>query len=94
MDAFAKAEVPAGPIYTIDKVFADPQVRHLEMAAAVDSAPLGRTIELLRQPVRLSRSPSALAVAPPDIGEQTDEILDEFGYSPDEIGALRSGGVI
>jgi formyl-CoA transferase len=94
MAIFDEAEVPAGPIYTIDKVFADPQVRHLKMAESVDSAALGREIDLLRQPVRLSRSGSALTVASPEIGEQTDEILSEFGYSAEAIAALRGNGVI
>ena len=94
MALFVETEVPAGPINTIDKVFSDPQVEHLKMSEPVDSAPLGRSIDLLRQPVRLNRSPSKLTVAPPEIGEHTDEILAEFGYAGDEIAALRSGGVI
>jgi crotonobetainyl-CoA:carnitine CoA-transferase CaiB-like acyl-CoA transferase len=94
MAIFEKAEVPAGPIYAIDQVFADPQVTHLKMAETVDSAPLGRAIDLVRQPVRLSRSPSAITVAAPDIGEHTDEILSELGYSAGDIKALREAGVV
>jgi formyl-CoA transferase len=94
MAIFDEAEVPAGPIYTIDKVFADPQVRHLKMADSVHSPSLGRRIDLVRQAVRLNRSPSFLRTAAPEIGEQTDEILSEFGYGTDEIAALREDGVI
>ena len=94
MEIFIAAEVPAGPIYTIDKVFADPQVQHLQMSAPVASTPLGRTLDLLRQPVRLSRSPSSLQAASPECGEHTDEILGEFGYDAEAIAGLRSGGVI
>jgi formyl-CoA transferase len=94
MAIFEKAEVPAGPIYAIDEVFADPQVKHLKMAERVDSAPLGRPVDLVRQPVRLSRSPSAIAVASPGVGEHTDEVLAEFGYDADSIAALRDNGVI
>jgi formyl-CoA transferase len=94
MSIFDEAEVPAGPIYTIDKVFADPQVRHLKMAEGVHSASLGRRIDLLRQAVRLNRSPSFVRTAAPEIGEQTDEILSEFGYSAEAIAALRGNGVI
>jgi len=91
---FENAEVPAGPINSIDATFADPQVKHLKMAERVDSSALGRPIDLVRQPVRLSRSPSAVTVASPEIGEHTDEILSEFGYDADAIAALRADGVV
>jgi formyl-CoA transferase len=94
MAIFEKAGVPAGPIYAINEVFADPQVKHLKMAEPVESAPLGRPIDLVRQPVRLSRSPSAITVASPEIGEHTDEILAEFGYDAAAIAALRADGVV
>jgi formyl-CoA transferase len=94
MAIFEKAEVPAGPINSIDATFADPQVKHLNMSEKVDSVPLGRPVDLVRQPVRLSRSPSAITVASPEIGEHTDEILSEFGYDADTIAALRADGVV
>ena len=94
MAIFEKAGVPAGPINTIDATFADPQVKHLKMSEQIDSVPLGRAIDLVRQPVRLSRSPSAITVASPDIGEHTDEILSEFGYDADTIATLRADGVV
>lgn len=94
METFIAAEVPAGPIYTIDKMFADPQVEHLAMSASVESAALGRTLDLLRQPVRLSRTPSLLQTPSPESGEHTDEILREFGYGTEEIARLRDSGAI
>jgi formyl-CoA transferase len=69
-------------------------VAHLKMAEPVESAPLGRSIDLVRQPVRLSRSPSAITVASPEIGEHTDEILADFGYDAAAIAALRADGVV
>ena len=94
MAIFVTAEVPAGPIYTIDKMFDDPQVMHLKMSAPVESAALGRRLDLLRQPVQLNRSPSSLQTASPEPGEHTDEILGEFGYGAEEIAALRDSGAI
>jgi len=93
IDAFNKAGVPAGPIYSIDKVFADPQVQHLGMAQTVHSEKLG-DIDLVAQAIGLSRTPSTFAVAPPERGEHTDEVLSEIGLSDGEIADLRKRNVI
>jgi formyl-CoA transferase len=93
IERFNQEGVPSGPINTIDKVFADPQVQHLHMAQTVRSGALG-PITLVPQPVVLSETPSSIRVAPPEQGEHTDEILQEFGYAPDEIAAFRRNGTI
>jgi len=93
IDAFNKAGVPAGPIYSIDKVFADPQVKHLGMAQTVHSDKLG-DIDLVAQAIGLSRTPSTFAVAPPERGEHTDEVLSEIGLSDGDIADLRKRNVI
>ena len=80
--------VPCGPIYTIDQVFADPQVRHLGAAAPIKHPKLG-DIRLINQPATLSRTPATLATATPEIGEHTTEVLGEAGYSAAEIAHLR-----
>jgi formyl-CoA transferase len=90
---FNAAGVPCGPIYSIDQVFADEQVKHLGMAQDVPNAE-GRHIQLVGQPFTLSRTPSRMAARPPEFGEQTDEVLTEFGFSADEIGQLRQKRVV
>ena len=87
------AGVPCGPINTIDQVFADPQVRHLGLAQAVHSPERG-DIELVGQPVIMSRTPSRLRMPPPLMGEHTDEILRELGYAEERIVELRAAEVI
>ena len=87
------AGIPSGPIYTIDQTFADPQVKHLGIAQAVQSPALGE-IRLVGQPFTLSRTPSALASSAPEFGEHTDEILAEFGYTQAQIAKLRKSGAI
>src|SRR5262249_48609515 len=87
------AGIPCGPIYTIDQTFADPQVRHLGLAQAVESSALG-AIKLVGQPFTLSRTPSRLVSAAPEYGEHTDQILSEIGYSQQEIGQFRQSGAI
>jgi formyl-CoA transferase len=90
---FNEAGVPCGPIYSIDQTFADPQVQHLGMAQSV-TRPDGQAVRVVGQPIALSRTPSRIAAAPPDIGQHTDEVLAEFGYSASEIAALRQAKVV
>src|SRR5215213_3280318 len=72
------AGVPCGPIYAIDQMFEDEQVKHLGIA----------------QPVTLSRTPSTMAARPPEFGEQTEEVLAEFGFGKDEVAELRQRKVV
>jgi formyl-CoA transferase len=82
------AGVPCGPIYTMDQVFADPQVQHLQAAATVKHPVLG-DIRVVNQAVGLSRTPATMVSATPDIGQHTDEVLAEAGYAASEIAKLR-----
>jgi len=93
IDRFNQAGVPAGPIYSIDQVFGDPQVKHLGVAQPVEHPALGR-IELVGQAVSLSRTPSRLATPSPDPGEHTDAILRELGYGDGDIAGLRRRGIV
>jgi len=87
------AGIPSGPVYSLDQTFADPQVRHLQVAQEVVSEALG-PIRLVGQPVKLTRTPSRIKTAAPEPGEHTDEILRELGYSVNEIQAFRQSGAI
>ncbi len=88
-----KAGVPCGPIYTIDKMFDDPQVKHLDLVRDVPDTG-ERKVRLVTQPFTLSRTPSNIAARPPEVGEHTDELLEEFGFSGDEIAALKTQKII
>jgi formyl-CoA transferase len=87
------AGVPCGPIYSIDQTFADPQVKYLGIAQPVESRVLGR-IELVGQPITMSRTPSALVEPPPERGEHTDQVLAELGLEQGEIDSLRRDKIV
>ena len=93
MDALIQAEVPCGPIYAMDQVFADPQVQHLRMAPTVQHPELGE-IALVGQAIKLSRTPAAVVTPTPGQGQHSNQVLAELGYKPDEIAVLRAEGVI
>jgi crotonobetainyl-CoA:carnitine CoA-transferase CaiB-like acyl-CoA transferase len=93
IDIMNKAGVPCGPIYSIDQVFADPQVKHLGMAQGVKKKD-NSTLTVVGQPVRLSRTTSRIAAPPPALGQHTNEVLKEFGFSARDIAALRKAHAI
>jgi crotonobetainyl-CoA:carnitine CoA-transferase CaiB-like acyl-CoA transferase len=87
------AGVPCGPIYSMDQVFADAQVQHIGAAAKVKHPVLGE-IRVVNQAVGLSRTPATMASATPEIGQHTDEVLAEAGYSAADIAALRKNKAV
>jgi formyl-CoA transferase len=90
IDRLNQAGVPSGPIYSIDQMFADPQVKHVRMAQPVKKSKL----TLVGQPFTLSRTPSKLDAPPPDLGQHTGAVLKQLGYSAKQIAALRKANAI
>ena len=88
-----EAGVPCGPIYNIDQMFADPQVKHLGIAQSVTKKDKSK-MYLVGQGVTLSRTPSKLVVRPPDLGEHTNAVLKEFGFSKRDIAALHKAKAV
>ncbi len=90
-----KAGVPCGPIYTVDHMFEDPQVKHLGMARPMQHPELGE-IEVVGLPMQFSKHPRSAGplVPAPHQGDHTDAILGGLGYGAEQIAALRSQFVV
>jgi crotonobetainyl-CoA:carnitine CoA-transferase CaiB-like acyl-CoA transferase len=94
VEVLNKAGVPCGPINTIDKVFADPQVKHLGIARPVDHPKYGPQ-KVVGQPIHMSRYPQPdKLMHTPEPGEHTDEVLGSLGYDKAAIAALRTSGAV
>ena len=87
------AGVPCGPIYRVDEAFADPQVKHLEMAQPVHSPVLGE-LTILGHPVSHGDKRLPIRAAAPELGQDNEEILTGLGYRKDQIADLVRRGVV
>ena len=92
VERFEEAGIPAGPINTVDKVFADPQVQHLAMDQPVKGSVMGDT-KLVSSPLNFTGKSRAIRSPAPEPGTHTDEVLAWLGYSKQELEELRAAGV-
>ena len=93
LDKLEQQGVPAGPIYKLDEVFADPQVEHLGIAAPLQHPTRG-DIRVVGQPIGLSRTPASVDTTLAELGAHTDEILRDAGYSNAEIADFHARKIV
>ena len=93
LDKLEAAGVPAGPIYKMDEVFADPQVQELGIAVPCHHETRG-DIAIVGQPVMLSRTPPEIVTMTPEAGEHTEEVLRGLNYSDADIQRLRDAKIV
>ena len=86
-------DIPAGKVYSLDEVFADPQVLHRQMAIEVEHPALGKIKQVGIAP-KLSDTPGKVRTLAPLLGEHTEEILQGLGYAQEEIQKLQQEGVV
>ena len=87
------ASIGCGPINTVAQAFADPQVRARETVVRMVRDD-GSEVQVVANPVRLSATPVQYRLAPPTLGQHSDEVLDELGFSASEIARLRQDGIV
>jgi len=80
-------------VYTYDDLVNDPQVHHNRMIVEIDHPTEGK-LKVLGIPIRFSESPGTIRYYPPLVGEHTDAILKEAGYTEEEIRQLKAEGVV
>ncbi|MEX6507124.1 CaiB/BaiF CoA transferase family protein [Jiella sp. M17.18] len=87
------AGVPCGRVQTLGEVFEDPQVLEQEMVLSVEHPGHG-TVRMTGFPMKFSETPSQVRHPAPDLGQHTEAVLTEAGYSAEEIAAFRAAGVV
>ena len=93
VDVLNKAGVPCGPVQSVADVFQDPQILSQDMVMDIDHPGFG-AVRMLGFPMKLSATPCQVRRPAPGLGEHSDDVLAELGYSPEERLALRAGGVV
>jgi len=87
------AEIPCGPINTVPDILGD--VHYLQRGNIVEQThSRAGAVRSIANPVRLADTPPTYRLPPPALGEHTESILQELGYSPEEIEQLRRGGEV
>ncbi len=89
-----RAGVPCGPINTLERVFADPQVQARELRVDIPHAQYG-SVPSVASPIRLSKTPIQYDKAPPQLGEHNQAILQGLlGLSPEDVEKLQDNGIV
>ncbi len=85
--------VPASPVLTVADVANDPQAKAREMFVEL-LHPTAGPLKMTGLPLKFSRTPGTVRTPPPTLGEHTDEVLRELGYSEEDITRLRASGAV
>ncbi|MCR8922065.1 CoA transferase [Dasania sp. GY-MA-18] len=93
LDELTARGIPCGPVNSIDKVMADPQVNARDMRTTVKH-PYNDQLQLVGSPMKFSRTPVNTEQAPPLLGEHSAQILAELGYSEAEIAQFKAKGLV
>ena len=88
-----QAGVPCGPVYNMEQAYNDPQVLSRDMIVEIEH-PVAGLIKNIGIPVKLSDTPGSIRRPAPSLGQHTDEILAQFGYTQQESGSYKASGIV
>lgn len=94
LDAMEQARLPAGPVMSPQEVLDDPHIAAKGLFQAVEYPGLDTPAPLMKTPVELSETPGEIRSRPPTLGEHTNQIMQELGYSEAEIAQLKEKRVV
>ncbi len=94
VEILGSAKIPCGPVLNAQAALNHPQVKAMNLLEPVDYPGLPRAAPLARVPLSMSRTEGGIRHRPPLLGEHTDRILGEIGYSPEAIAGLHASGVV
>lgn len=93
LEAFRAAKIPCGPIYNYAEVFADPQVKAVDMIRTINRHD-GTELPLLRGPLSINGVGTPIRKAPPALGGDTRQILEDLALTPEQIDKLIASGIV
>ncbi len=94
LEAMEAVRLPAGPVLSPQEVLEDPHIAAKGLFQLVPYPGLDKPAPLMKTPVELSRTPGEIRTRAPTLGEHTDQIMGELGYSDAEIAQLREKRVV
>ena len=89
-----RARIPCGPVYDLDEVLADPQVNARRLLEELEYPGGAVPVPIAATPLQLAETPCELRRRAPQLGEHTDEVLRQLGFTDDEVATFRSNGVV
>lgn len=92
VEIFENAKIPVGPVNKFSDILEDEHIKYREMVVEKEHPTVGN-LRMLGIPVKLSRTPGEINTVPPGLGEHSDSVLKDLGYSEEEIAALKEAGV-
>lgn len=92
VEIFENAKIPVGPVNKFSDILEDEHIKYREMVVEKEHPTVGN-LRMLGIPVKLSRTPGEINTVPPGLGEHSDSVLKDLGYSDEEITALKEAGV-
>ncbi|MEO0565673.1 MAG: CoA transferase, partial [Chloroflexota bacterium] len=93
LDLFATKDLWCAKVQDFDDLVNDPQVAHNDLIQEIEHPKAGK-IKVIGMPVQFSETPGTIRLAPPIVGEHTDEVLAEIGYSTEDIATFHAEAIV